>query len=105
MLGFIRHGWPEYIEKLPERARDFYQVRGKLSELHGLVMSGSRIAIPADMRGMILERLHDGHQGLIKCSERASQSVRWPKMSGDITTNMQPCASCRGNKNTQRKEP
>lgn len=105
VLSFIRHGWPEYIEKMPETVRDFYQVRGELSELEGLVVRGCRIVIPANMREMILEKIHDGHQGLVKCRERASQSVWWPRMSEQITTKVQQCAFCRENKNTQRKEP
>ncbi|KAL6482004.1 hypothetical protein MHYP_G00100840 [Metynnis hypsauchen] len=32
---FIRTGWPEYIGRVPESVRDFYQVRGELSELDG----------------------------------------------------------------------
>lgn len=58
-----------------------YQVRGELSELEGLVTRGYRIVIPTIMREIILEKIHDGHQGLVKCRERASQSVWWPKMS------------------------
>ncbi len=105
VLSFIRSGWPEYIGKVPESVRDFHQVTGELSELDGLVIRGSRIVIPAGVREMILERIHDGRQGLVKCRERAFQSVWWPKMRHDITTKVQQCPYCRENKNTQTKEP
>ena len=78
------------IDKVPETVRDFYQVRGELSEMDGLVVRGSRIVVPTEMRKAILERIHDGHQGLGKCRERANQSVWWPR---------------RENKSTHRKEP
>lgn len=105
MLGFIRYGWPEYIEKVPASTRHFYHMRGELSEFDGLVIRGKRIVIPIAMREFILDKIHDWHQGLAKCRERANQSVWWPKMSGDIATKVQQCEFCRENKNTQRKEP
>lgn len=103
VLGFIRNGWPEYVEKVPATIRHFYQLRGELSELDGLAVRGSRIVIPTAMRELILERIHDGHQGLAKCRDRANQSVWWPKMSGDIVTKVQQCEFCRENKSAQRK--
>lgn len=105
VLYFIRQGWPEYLEGVPESVRDFYQVRGELSELDGLVPRGSLIVIPAVMQEMILEKIHDRHQGLVKCRERANKSVWWPKMSEQISTKVQQCAFCNANKNTQRNEP
>lgn len=55
VLGFIRHGWPEYMEKVPESVRDFYQVRGELSELEGSVTRGCRIVIPTNERDYLRE--------------------------------------------------
>lgn len=69
-----------------EKVLDFYQVRVGLSELDGLVVRGSHIVISAAMRKIILERIHDGYQGLVKCGDRASQFGWWPKMSEDIKT-------------------
>lgn len=73
--SFIRSGWPEYIDNVPESVRAFYDVSGELSELDGLIVRGSRIVIPVNMREMVRDRIHDGHQGLTKCRERALQSV------------------------------
>lgn len=103
--SFIRSGWPEYISNVPESVRAFYDVRGELSELDGLVVRGSHIVIPVHMREMVLDRIHDGHQGLTKCRERALQSVWWPKMRQDISVKVQQCQFCIENRHTQRKEP
>ena len=80
-------------------------MRGELSEMDGLVVRGSRIVVPTEMRKAILERIHDGHQGLGKCRERANQSVWWPRMCDEIATTVQQCMFCRENKSTHRKEP
>ena len=81
--------------------KDFYQV----SYLSRMIQSLEGVIIPAEMRQMILERIHDGHQGLVKYRERANQSVWCPKMSEQITTKVQQCVLCIENNNTERKEP
>ena len=64
-------------------------MRGELSEVEGLVTRGQRIVIPNEMREVILKRIHDGHQGLVKCRERAYQSVWWPGIAEEITRTVQ----------------
>ncbi len=105
VIGSIKNGWLEYVGKVPEAIRDFYQVSGELSEIDGLVIRGSRIVIPTEMRKVILEKIHYRNQGLVKCRERANQSVWWPRMSDDVGNATQQCMLCRENRNMQRKEP
>lgn len=62
------------LKKENEKVRDFYQVIGELSEVDGSVVRGNRILIPTSMRKDKVEMIHDGHQGLVKFSERANQS-------------------------------
>ena len=40
VIGFIRSGWPDFESKVPEVVKDFYKVRGELSEVEGLVTRG-----------------------------------------------------------------
>lgn len=98
-------GWSEYEKQVPEAVKDFYKVRGELSVVDGLVVRGSRIVIPTTLRSEMIERIHDGHQGLLKCRERAKQSVWWPGISKDIKAKVSQCDFCNKNRHTQNKEP
>ena len=50
--------------------------RGHLSETDGLLVYNDRLVIPPELRKDILERIHEGHQGMTKCRDRAEQSVK-----------------------------
>lgn len=49
-----------------------------MSTLDGLVMIGSRKAVPKTLRRKVLEDIHEGHQGVEKCKLRAKDAVYWP---------------------------
>ena len=57
-------------------------------------MRGTKIVIPAVMHKKILEKLHEGHQGIAKTRERAKQSVWWPGFSSQIEQKIKSCPTC-----------
>ena len=61
--------------------------------------------IPRCLRADVLQKIHEGHQGITKCGERARQSVWWPKIGEEIVQIVQQCAHCQKNKATTEKEP
>ena len=98
-------GWPKYEKDVPESLKSLYEHRASLSVSDGLLLFGSRIVIPASMRPEILERIHDGHQGITKSLERARLGVWWPGVTKDIKKFISLCSQCAKNKPTQRREP
>lgn len=61
--------------------------------------------IPGKLRVEILDRIHDGHQGLSKCRERANTSVWWPSISSQIKLKVSSCQSCQEIRSAQPREP
>ncbi|KAI4903640.1 hypothetical protein NFI96_008643, partial [Prochilodus magdalenae] len=100
--SFIEDGWPRHV---PYELQGYYAARALLSEAEGLLLYGDRIVIPTAQREEILERLHDGHQGLTKCRERARMSVWWPGIGKYINKKVSHCTFCQERRPTQRKEP
>ena len=50
-----------------------------------------RILIPLNLRLEVLDKIHQGHVGIMKCQERAKQSVWWPGLSTQVQDMVQSC--------------
>ena len=90
---YCLNGWPEK-KKLPGPVRAYSHVSAELTVVKGLLMRGARIVIPESMRPEMLKKIHEGHQGITKCRERARQSVWWPGLSKHIEELVQRCPTC-----------
>ena len=104
-IVFTLTGWPKYLKDVPESLHELYAHRAMLSVTDGLLVFGNRIVIPVVMRHEILSRIHDGHQGITKCLERARLGVWWPGLTADVKRIVTACEHCQIARPTQRKEP
>ncbi|KAI2646921.1 hypothetical protein H4Q32_027367 [Labeo rohita] len=105
VLRYIRNGWPEYLKSIPLNVSAYFKERGSLSETNGLVLRGRQIVIPESLRGDMLQRIHQGHQGLTKCRERYRGAVWWPGIASDVKRLVSSCKHCNIHKPSQNKEP
>ena len=90
---FCMHGWPDKA-KLGSEEKLYLQVAADLTIQQGLLLNGSRLVIPVAMQKTILGKIHEGHQGITKCRERAKQSVWWPGLSKQIEDLVEKCDKC-----------
>jgi transposase InsO family protein len=102
---YIQSGWPDHVGKTHPTVREFFPMRNELSIHQGLVIRGNRIVIPETLRADVLERIHDGHQGLTKCRDRANSAVWWPGISAHIKQKVSACQPCQEQRRAQSKEP
>ena len=103
-IVYTMTGWPKYEKDVPESLKNLYAHRASLSVSDGLLLFGSRIVVPKSMRPEILERIHDGHQGITKSLEKARLGVWWPGISQDIKRFVSLCSHCAEQK-PKRREP
>ncbi|KAI5717273.1 hypothetical protein M8J77_003077 [Diaphorina citri] len=61
---------------------------------NGMLMKGHCMVIPRSLRKEILNKIHEGHQGITKCRRRASDSVYWPGLSDQIQQLVTNCPEC-----------
>ena len=69
VLNYTINGWPKYAKDVPEQIRQYYTVRGDLSVVNGKIIYCNRIVVPSALRSEVLDRIHDGHQGVTKSRE------------------------------------
>ncbi|KAL4134936.1 hypothetical protein QTP88_006616 [Uroleucon formosanum] len=78
----------------------------KLTELtveDGLVYFNKRVVIPRVVRGEMLRRIHESHQGIEKSKQLAKQHVYWPGIMSDITNLVLTCLVCNKYNRTNKK--
>ena len=87
----VQDFWPDSAKK---EFSGFHIERHSLSVIDGLLMHGSRIVIPQALRAEMLERIHQGHQGIVKCRALARSCIWWPGMSKEIGLMVEKCSAC-----------
>ena len=82
---FCYRGWPDK-RNIPSTVKHYFPITGEVTVERELLLLGSRIVIPETLILWyeILEKLHEGHQQITKCRERACQSMWWPGISTQL---------------------
>ena len=75
VIEYTSSGWPS---KVPISLKQYHSVASELSVVDNLLCKGTRIVIPECLIPDTLERIHEGHQGILRCIERARSTVRRP---------------------------
>ena len=78
----------------PKRTKSYWLVRQDLSVQIGLLLYQCHLVIPAPLQEDILQRLHQGHQGIVKCRALARESVWWPGLSKRMEKVVEACLTC-----------
>jgi hypothetical protein len=68
LISYCRDGWPEK-SKLDEQLRPYWTMQGEFTVHDNVLFKGTRIVIPHSLQNEILNRVHDGHQGIVKCRD------------------------------------
>ena len=81
VMKYTVGGWPTHLGSVCPIAQPYFNIRSHISVHDGLLTYDDRIIIPRVLRSDVLYRLHDGHQGLTRCRQRAQQSVWWQRLA------------------------
>ena len=90
----INEGWPDERKQCDDRNKMYWDYCTDLSLFDGLILKGCQTVIPATLRREILDRIHTGHQGIVKCKRRARSSCFWPNMNKQIEHMVVSCGEC-----------
>lgn len=74
VMQLCAEGWPAHGTNEPA-LKLYWPEHALLTVQDGIPLKGQRLVIPSTMGNDVLVKLHEGHQGVVKCRERAQQSV------------------------------
>ena len=105
IIQILRVGWPQSKKALSDDLKEYWNHKLGLSENQGIILKDQRILIPPALRRKILDKLHQGHQGIEKTKQRARQTVFWPRINADIEELVSKCPHCQELRNGNPKKP
>ena len=86
----VLRGWPTTVDS---SFNPYSSRRHELSVCNGCILWGNRVVIPQAGRQLILDELHDSHQGVCRMKERARMVVWWPQMDKQIEALASNCVA------------
>ena len=93
VMRYCAEGRPSH-PSMPSVLRPYWQVQNELTIQNGLFLKGVRLVIPTCTRLAMLDKLHEGHQGVVRCRSRAQSSVLWPGLSRQLDELVRSCMAC-----------
>lgn len=85
--------WPESARH-DQEMKQYWFLLQEMTVQHGLLLYQSRLLFPAELQIDILQRLHERHQGIVKCRALAKSCVWWPGLSKQTEKEAGACATC-----------
>ncbi|XP_061887621.1 uncharacterized protein K02A2.6-like isoform X2 [Entelurus aequoreus] len=101
----VQNGWPDNKKDCPLKIQDYWNCRAELTVVDDIVLKGSKFVIPYSLRKQMLEKIHEGHLGEVKCKRRAREVMFWPRINQDISQTTASCGVCRTYRPKQQAEP
>jgi transposase InsO family protein len=100
----IMQGFPKTIRDLHPSIRPFWSFRDELSIEDGVILKGEQTIIPKTLQKQYITIIHEGHQGITRCQQRAKSTVYWPGINDDIIKLVSMCQQCQTHQASQSKE-
>ena len=103
IFEYCNTNWPKYKHDCDFNVLPYWNIRNDLSIFDDMIIYNNRIVIPKSLQSSILDNIHNGHQGMVRCKALARQSVYWPNINNDIENKVQSCVSCLNTRNMPNK--
>ena len=105
LICTLKNGWPKVKSKCSTIIQPYWESRANITFIDGLLLNTDRIIIPQLLHQEMLQNIHQGHLGMVKCKRRARQSIFWPGMNKQIEKLIQRCHTCLKYMASKPKDP
>lgn len=94
LINQIESGFPQHKSELSDDIKVFWSLRNELYTIGGLVYVEGRLLIPQQLRSILVDQLHIGHQGTNSMRANAKQRFFWPGMGSQLSLRRAQCKRC-----------
>ena len=101
----VLQGWPKNKSNSPVSIRAYWACKDEISCVDGLLFKATKLIVPKTLRPRMLDIIHESHQGIVKCKQRARDLLFWPGMTSQIEDKVAKCQVCNTYQKSQTKEP
>lgn len=105
LSSLIQNGWPQVKQDVDASVRSYWEFRDELAVEDGLIFRNNRVVVPTKMRSLMLEKIHESHQGIEKSKRFGRDILFWPGMSAQIADMVGKCSTCNTYRQQNTKEP
>ena len=74
--------------------KEYLLVQSELCAIGQLILRGTRILIPTNLRKRVLQLAHEGHPGIVSMKQRLRSKVWWPGIDKQAERVCQECFGC-----------
>ena len=85
--------------------KHFLAIQSEFSAIGQLVLCGTRIVIPRDLRKRTLDLVHEGHPGIVSMKQILRSRVWWPGINADVEKYCKSCYGCQLVSEGSKQEP
>ena len=96
VLHYTKQGWPTTI---PIDLKPYWMKRTELAVEDDCLMWGIRVIVPAKLKKLVLQELHQTHIGMVRMKMVARSYVWWTKLDKDIEQLVKSCSHCQAVRN------
>ena len=105
LMDVLRSKWPDHKHDVKSALKVLWDLRHTLSDADGIVLKGTQIVVPRQLRTEMMTKAHTGYLGIVKTKARAREAMWWPGMNADLEKWVSNCRACTIHQNQQRSEP
>ena len=105
LVQLIAEGFPDIKDVVPTQLRPYWGMKDELYTIENVPFKGKKMLIPKDLRPLVLEGLHAGHQGVSSMLSNARTRFFWPGMDAAVRQFREQCRQCNEHAPSQPEEP
>ncbi len=105
LVQVILDGFPDSKDMLPDSLHKYWGMRNELYVIENVPFKDKKMLIPGDLRPMVLEGLHAGHQGTTSMLANARSRFFWPGLDAAVRQTRKQCRQCNEQAPSQSEEP